>query len=331
MEQHLISYMNHLSAEKNASPYTLRNYRREIGEFLDFLKTQQVSSWEKVDKDVVRGYLGWLGQQSYAKTSIARRLSELRSFCRYLMRERILGANPFDAVSAPKLPKRLPRFLSPQEVKALLMAPDVSEPQGMRDYAILELLYAAGMRVSELVNLDLGDVDSARAQIKVLGKGNKERLVLIGRPALRAAMSYIREARPKLMGRKTSNAIFLNRFGTRLTVRSVQMILEKYAKKAAINSQVTPHVLRHTFATHLLDGGADLRSVQELLGHESLSTTQIYTHVTQARAKEVYMKSHPGATRGARTPEAVHGLAEESEQRAAKASDTMKETDAQKT
>ncbi len=295
MEQQLANYMNHLSAVKNASPYTLRNYRREIGEFIDFLKNKQITTWDKVDKEVVRDYLAWLNSEDYAKASIARRLSELRSFCRYLIRERVLTANPFDVVSAPKLPKRLPRFLSTEEVKVLLSAPDSSDPQGMRDRAIIELLYAAGMRVSELVSLNLADIDSARAQIKVLGKGNKERLVLIGKPALRAALTYIREGRPKLVGRKTSNAIFLNRFGTRLTVRSVQMILEKYAMKAGIKGAVTPHVLRHTFATHLLDGGADLRSVQELLGHESLSTTQIYTHVTQAKAKEVYMNSHPGA------------------------------------
>ena len=286
--------MNHLSAEKNASPYTLRNYRREITEFIEFLQKRQITTWDKVDKQVVRDYLSWLNEEEYAKASVARRLSELRSFCRYLIREKVLTTNPFDAVSAPKLPHRLPRFLSTEEVKNLLAAPDPSDPQGMRDRAIIELLYAAGMRVSELAGLNLADVDNARAQIKVLGKGDKERLVLIGKPALRAVMTYIREGRPKLIGKKISNAVFLNRFGTRLTVRSVQMILEKYAMKAGIAGVVTPHVLRHTFATHLLDGGADLRSVQELLGHESLSTTQMYTHVTQTKAKEVYMNTHPG-------------------------------------
>ncbi len=295
MEQQLNNYMNHLSAEKNASQYTLRNYRREIGEFIDFLQRKQMTTWERVDKDVVRDYLAWLNEQNYAKASVARRVSELRSFCRYLIREKVLGTNPFDAVSAPKLPKRLPRFLSTDEVKNLLSAPDTSDPQGLRDRAMLELLYAAGMRVSELVSLNLADVDNTRQQIKVLGKGNKERYVLIGKPALRAVMTYIRDGRPKLIGKKTSNAIFLNRFGTRLTVRSVQMTLGKYAMKAGIKGEVTPHVLRHTFATHLLDGGADLRSVPELLGHESLSTTQIYTHVTQTKSREVYMNSHPGA------------------------------------
>ncbi|MEP7198345.1 MAG: site-specific tyrosine recombinase/integron integrase, partial [Chloroflexota bacterium] len=280
MEHQLSSYMNHLSAEKNASQYTLRNYRREITEFIEFLQKRQITTWDKVDKQVVRDYLSWLNEEEYAKASVARRLSELRSFCRYLIREKVLTTNPFDAVSAPKLPHRLPRFLSTEEVKNLLAAPDPSDPQGLRDRAIIELLYAAGMRVSELAGLNLADVDNARAQIKVLGKGDKERLVLIGKPALRAVMTYIREGRPKLIGKKISNAVFLNRFGTRLTVRSVQMILEKYAMKAGIAGVVTPHVLRHTFATHLLDGGADLRSVQELLGHESLSTTQMYTHVT---------------------------------------------------
>ncbi|MCA1553139.1 MAG: tyrosine recombinase XerC [Chloroflexi bacterium] len=286
MEQQLSSYMNHLSTEKNASPYTLRNYRREIGEFLDFCHDKQINGWDGVSKDVVNSYLAWLSDENYAKASVARRLSELRSFCRYLMRENMLSANPFDTVSAPKLPKRLPRFLTPDEVKNLVSTPDSADPQGMRDRAILELLYAAGMRVSELVNLNLADLDSTRAQLKVLGKGNKERVVLIGKPAMRAVLTYIREGRPKLIGKKTSNAMFLNRFGTRLTVRSVQMTLEKYAMRAGISGEVTPHVLRHTFAAHLLDGGADLRSVQELLGHESLSTTQIYTHVAGSRGKD---------------------------------------------
>lgn len=303
IETNLNSYMNHLAGEKNSSQYTLRNYRREIGEFLEFAKHKGIASWDKIDKEVVRDYLLWLNTEEYAKASVARRLSELRSFCRYLIREKVLATNPFDAVSAPKLPKRLPRFLSSDEVKALLGAPPTSDPQGMRDHAILELLYAAGMRVSELAGLNLADVDGTRAQIKVLGKGNKERLVLIGKPALRAVQTYIREGRPKLIGKKTSNAVFLNRFGGRLSVRSVQMTLSKYARMAGIKGEVTPHVLRHTFATHLLDGGADLRSVQELLGHESLSTTQIYTHVTQTKSREVYLDSHPGAKKKAKPDE----------------------------
>ena len=229
IEHNLNSYMNHLAGEKNSSQYTLRNYRREIGEFLEFAKHKGISSWDKIDKEVVRDYLLWLNTEEYAKASVARRLSELRSFCRYLIREKVLATNPFDAVSAPKLPKRLPRFLSNDEVKALLATPPTSDPQGMRDRAILELLYATGIRVSELAGLNLADVDGTRAQIKVLGKGNKERLVLIGKPALRAVQTYIREGRPKLIGKKTSNAVFLNRFGGRLTVRSVQMTLAKYA------------------------------------------------------------------------------------------------------
>jgi len=311
IEHNLNSYMNYLAGEKNSSQYTLRNYRREIGEFLGFARRKGISSWDKIDKEVVRDYLLWLNTEEYAKASVARRLSELRSFCRYLIREKVLATNPFDAVSAPKLPKRLPRFLSNDEVKALLAAPLTSDPQGIRDRAILELLYATGIRVSELAGLNLSDVDGTRAQIKVLGKGNKERLVLIGKPALRAVQTYIREGRPKLINKKTSNSIFLNRFGGRLSVRSVQMTLVKYAMLAGIQGEVTPHVLRHTFATHLLDGGADLRSVQELLGHESLSTTQIYTHVTQTRSREVYMDSHPGAKKktkaedGGSAPEAA--------------------------
>jgi integrase/recombinase XerC len=298
MEQHISKYMTYLSAEKNASQYTLRNYRHEITECFEFLRKQHITSWDKVEKEVVRAYLAWLTEANYAKSSIARRLSEMRSFYRFLMSEKVVMSNPFDAVSAPKLPKRLPTFLTTEEVKRLLAAPDTHDPQGARDAAMLELLYASGMRVSELVALNLSDVDSTRAQIKVLGKGNKERVVLIGKPAMRAVMTYIREGRPKLMGRTVSNAIFLNRFGSRLTVRSVQMILVKSARRAGIKSEVTPHTLRHTFAKHLLDGGADLRSVQELLGHESLSTTQIYMHLSQAKQKETHQKPHPAAQQG---------------------------------
>ena len=211
------------------------------------------------------------------------------------MREKVLLANPFDTVSAPKLPKRMPHFLSGEEVKTLLASPNPSDPQGMRDRAILELLYAAGMRVSELVNLNLADMDSTKAQIKVLGKGNKERLVLIGKPAMRAVLSYIREGRSKLIGKKTSNALFLNRFGTRLTVRSVARHLAKYALIAGARRHVHPHALRHSFATHLLDMGADLRGIQELLGHASLSTTQRYTHVSAERLLQAYEDAHPRA------------------------------------
>jgi len=296
MDEHLNKFITYLIAEKNASPYTVKNYRHEIGEFLDFLKEQGIDSWDVVDRYVLRRYLAWLQAQGYVKASITRRISELRSFCRYLVREGMLDRNPIRAISSPKVPKRLPNYLDLYEVEALLAAPDAMDPQGQRDLAILEVLYASGLRVSELVGLNLRNVDLQHGELRVWGKGAKERVALLGEPACRALRRYIREGRPELIkGNRETNALFLNRLGSRLSTRSVNNILDRYAKLAGLERRVTPHVMRHTFATHLLDGGADLRTVQELLGHADLSTTQIYTHVSQARAKEVYRKAHPRA------------------------------------
>jgi len=296
MDEHLNKFITYLIAEKNASPYTIKNYRHEIGQFLDFLNEQEIGSWDGVDRYVLRRYLAWLQAEGYVKASITRRISELRSFCRYLVREGILDRNPIRTISSPKVPKRLPDYLDVHEVEALLAAPDVMAPQGQRDQAIMEVLYASGLRVSELVSLNLRNVDLQHGELRVWGKGAKERLALLGGPACRALTRYIQDGRLKLVKEnKPTNALFLNRLGSRLSTRSVSNILDKYAKLAGLGRCVTPHLLRHTFATHLLDGGADLRTVQELLGHADLSTTQIYTHVSQARVREVYRKAHPRA------------------------------------
>ena len=297
MDEHLSKFITYLIAEKNASPYTIKNYRHEIGQFLDFLREQEIYSWDGVDRYVLRRYLAWLQAEGYVKASITRRVSELRSFCRYLVREDILDVNPIRTISSPKIPKRLPDYLAPHQVEALLAAPDATDTQGRRDRAILEVLYASGLRVSEVVSLNLSNVDLRYGQIRVWGKGGKERLALLGEPACRALTLYIEDGRPKLIKEnRPTNALFLNRLGSRLSTRSVSNILDKYAKLAGLGRRVTPHVMRHTFATHLLDGGADLRTVQELLGHADLSTTQIYTHVSQARVREVYRKAHPRAS-----------------------------------
>ena len=296
MDEHLDKFITYLIAEKNASLYTIKNYRHEIRQFLDFLKEQGIDSWDDVDRYVLRRYLAWLQAEGYVKASIARRISEMRSFCRYLVREDILDTNPIRTISSPKIPKRLPNYLAPHEVEALLAAPDATVPQGQRDRAIMEVLYASGLRVSELVSLNLSNLDLRYGELRVWGKGAKERLALLGKPACRALTCYIKDGRSKLIKEnRVTNALFLNRLGSRLSTRSVSNILDKYAKLAGLERRVTPHIMRHTFATHLLDGGADLRTVQELLGHADLSSTQIYTHVSQARAKEVYRKAHPRA------------------------------------
>jgi len=225
---------------------------------------------------------------------MARKLATLRSFVRYLCREEVLEGNPIAAVSTPKQEKRLPRFLYPKEIELLLEAPDISRPSGLRDKAILEVLYATGIRVSELVSLNLSNLDTQSGSIKVLGKGGKERIIPMGTKACTAMDKYLQVRRKALKkDNGTETAVFLNKFGQRLTARSVRNIINKYVQQVALNQKVSPHTLRHTFATHLLNGGADLRSVQELLGHVKLSTTQVYTHVTKERIKTVHDKSHP--------------------------------------
>lgn len=308
MNEHLVGFITYLIAEKNASPYTVRNYQREIEEFAEFAQGEGVTSWEAVDLPLLRRWLAWLTGQGYAKASIARRVSELRSFYRYLHREGVIETNPVAGLSSPKLPKRLPRYLNVQETVALLTAPDPSTPQGLRDRAILEVLYGAGLRVGELVRLDIGDLDLSHGELRVMGKGGKERVALMGEPARTALSRYLAEGRPHLATEASGSALFLNRFGGRLSAVSVTKILQKYSKLAGIERRVTPHMLRHSFATHLLDGGADLRAVQELLGHENLVTTQIYTHVSQTQARKVYLRTHPRAdTKGKEGKEGKEG------------------------
>jgi len=294
-------YINYLEAERNVSPYTVRNYTtdllgsKNIKGFFTFITERGIKSLDKADRSVLRDYLSYLVEQGLVKASIARKLSAIRSFFRYLVREEILPVNPVQETSSPKLDKRLPLFLTAEEVIRLLEAPDSSTPLGQRDRAFMELLYASGLRVSELVSLDLEQVSLDTREIRVWGKGAKERMVLMGEPAARALNNYLNEGRFELLGEKKSSAVFLNYNGGRLSERSVQSILEEYAQKAGIGKKVHPHMLRHTFATHLLDGGADLRVVQELLGHASLSSTQVYTHVSKSQAKKVYLSAHPMA------------------------------------
>ncbi len=304
MQEVFNKYINYLEAERYASPYTVRNYTSDLAGnrmrgpekgFFQFLRLKGIGSLEAVDRHVLRDYISWLMKQGVAKVSIARKLSAIRSFYGYLVREGMLPENPLATVSSPKLDRRLPSFLTQAEVRRLLEAPDPTTPQGLRDRALLELLYASGLRVSELARLDLGQVNLDTREIRVRGKGAKERMVLMGKPAAEALTAYLSQGRPALLGKKRSSALFLNRYGGWLTERSVQITLEKYARDAGIDKRVHPHMIRHTFATHLLDGGADLRVVQELLGHASLASTQIYTHVTRSQARKVYLAAHPMA------------------------------------
>jgi integrase/recombinase XerC len=291
MQEVFNKYIAYLEAEKNASAYTVRNYTNDLLEFFDFARGQGIRSLKDVNKQTLRAYLSHLMGCGFAKTSIARKLSAIRSFYRYLMREDMITANPAANTASPKLDRHLPEFLTVAEAKRLVESPDLSQPQGQRDRALLELLYAAGLRVSEVVNMNVEQINLATNEIRVWGKGSRERIVLIGGPAAQALSNYISQGRQELLGGKKNKALFVNRYGGRLPARRVQKILDKYA--GTIDKRVHPHMLRHTFATHLLDGGADLRVVQELLGHAELTTTQIYTHVTQNRARKIYLAAHP--------------------------------------
>jgi len=295
MQEIFNKYKNYLEAERHASPYTVRNYKTDLLDFFHFLKTKGIGSLEEVDRHSLRDYLSHLMEQGIVKASIARKLSAIRSFYRYLVREEIIPISPAATTSSPKLDRRLPSFLTIEEIERLLEAPDLSTPQGQRDRALMELLYASGLRVSELVHLNLEQVALDTREIRVWGKGSKERVVLMGEPAARAVSDYLSQSRPELLGEKKSSALFVNQYGERLPERRVQKILEKYAGLAGIDKRVHPHMLRHSFATHLLDKGADLRVVQELLGHANLSSTQIYTHVTKSQARKVYLSAHPMA------------------------------------
>ncbi len=277
------------------SAYTVRNYTADLVDFFDFLRERSIGSLKDVDRLILRDYLAHLMKEGLVKASIARKLSAIRSFYRYLMQVGLVDTSPVATTSSPKLDKRLPSFLTIEEVRRLLETPDLSTPQGQRDRALLELLYASGIRVSELVQLNLEQINLDTREIRVWGKGAKERVVLMGKPATEALAAYISEGRLRLLGERRNSTLFVNRYGGRLPERRVQRILEKYTILARIDKRVHPHMLRHTFATHLLDGGADLRVVQELLGHADLSSTQIYTHVTKSRAKKVYLSAHPMA------------------------------------
>lgn len=299
LEQGLAEFLTHLGLEKNASDKTVKSYREDLTQALAFAREKlEKSSIEPRDWNtrLLRAFVSWLHDKNYAKSTIARRLAAVRSFGKFLCREGTIGVNPAQGLRGPRADKKLPHFLTVADIQLLLAAPNDAGWAGHRDRAILETLYSAGVRVSELVGLNLADTDLGEGIATVRGKGKKERLALLGP----AAVTAIREWLPKRAEilehlRRESDAIFLNKNGTRLTVRSVGRLLEKYLKFAGLDPRTSPHTLRHSFATHLLDAGADIRGVQELLGHKSLNTTQVYTHVTTQRLQSSYQKAHPRA------------------------------------
>lgn len=296
-------FIDYLGFQKGYSDHTIRNYRIDLGQFLDFLmekrglpKEEEASlDVKSVDFLIIREYLGNL-YSNYKRTTIARKLSALRSFFYFLERKNLALGNPAADISTPRQGKYIPTHLPVDEMFRLLEGPDRDKPLGLRDLAILEVLYSCGIRVAELVGLNLSSIDFEQRLVRVLGKGNKERIIPIGRQALKAVENYMKATLPirkRTQGEKKDEPLFINFRGGRLTTRSVGRIIKRYGLECRLMTEITPHSLRHTFATHLLDGGADLRSVQELLGHVSLSTTQKYTHVSLDRLMEVYDKAHP--------------------------------------
>ncbi|OGX39121.1 MAG: tyrosine recombinase XerC [Omnitrophica WOR_2 bacterium RIFCSPHIGHO2_02_FULL_68_15] len=282
-------FLRYLGAERNASDYTCRDYALDLAQFFAFLGHHRLSAITPLD---IRRFVAELSARQHARRTIARKLSCLRSFFRFLCREGRLSHNPAQAIPTPRLERRLPSFLDERQVARLLETPPATTWQGRRDRALLETLYSTGMRVGELTGLNLEDLDEISGTVLVRGKGKKERLCPIGETALKTIRAYLAR-RPKKL--RVPYAMFVSQKLTRLTVRHVDRLIARYVKLAGLPASISPHSLRHSFATHLLDRGADLRSVQELLGHSSLSTTQIYTHITPQRLKKVYDQAHPRA------------------------------------
>ena len=303
LSKHLEEFLQHLKYERNVSPHTLRNYASDLEQFRDHLlkieKREDVSV-EQIDRLTIREWMSELHTANKKKASIARKLASLRTFFQFLVREGKLESNPAKLVATPRIERKLPNHLSVEDAVRFIETPDANTDLGRRDRAICEFLYATGIRVGELVNIDLKDIDFRSRLVRVTGKRRKQRIVPFGEPALHALMHYLEETRGVFLSncpeaKRNMQACFLNYQGTRITTRSVGRMIDKYIKQCASVHDISPHSLRHSFATHLLDSGADLRDIQELLGHARLSTTQIYTQVSMEKMIEVYDRAHPKA------------------------------------
>lgn len=288
-------FLKSLSAERDLSPHTIDAYRGDLAQFGEWARRSRVEDLAEIDRRLLRRYIAWLSERRYARRSIARKASALRALLSWAVIHDLIGANPADGLVAPKLDRPLPKILREDDAATLVELPPDDDAKGVRDRAMLELLYGSGLRVAELCGLDIGDVNVRDGRLRVTGKGRKERQLPMTGRACDWVRTYIAEARARLLkdGAGAADALFLNSRGTRIGPRSVRAIVTRYSGE--VSGPIGPHALRHSFATHLLDGGADLRTVQELLGHENLATTQIYTHVSMERLKTVYEQSHPRA------------------------------------
>ncbi|MFA5096563.1 MAG: site-specific tyrosine recombinase XerD [Candidatus Omnitrophota bacterium] len=293
MKELIDTFLNYLSVERGLANNTITSYREDLNTYLDFIAKSDIDALSKIDKSNITGFMFDQKGRGIAVNSIARRLAAIRMFHRFLTRERIVKSDPSALIDSPKLWKKIPETLTLNEVEELIAQPDVRRSQGIRDRAILETLYATGMRVSEAVNLKKDSVNLDIGFLRCIGKGNKERVIPLGKKAIAAINKYLEKARPKFLKNKESESLFISRFGRKISRQSFWKILKKYAKSARIKKPIKPHILRHSFATHLLERGADLRSVQEMLGHSNISTTQVYTHIDRNRLKNIHKQFHP--------------------------------------
>ncbi len=292
LENEIICYLNFLREEKRSPETTLNSYSKDLEFFAQYTEEHNVA-YLKITKEEIRAYLKYLDNLKYSKNSVSRYLSTLRGFYSFLIREGKVQSNPFKIIKNPKKEKKLPNFLQPDELNQIFDTIDISTDLGLRNRLIVELLYATGVRLSELTSISLQNIDTSANVIRILGKGNKERIVYFGDYAEKYLIQYLEDVRPRLLQDKSNQFLLLNKNGNPLTNRGVQQIVDKIVQTAALKHHISPHVLRHTFATDLLNNGADLKSVQELLGHASLSTTQIYTHITNERLRSVYLNAFP--------------------------------------
>ncbi len=288
-------FLTDLEQRRGASPHTLANYRLDLRHLCEWLAARPEGGWQDVDRKTIRAWVAWMHAEGYASASIGRKLSALRSLFRFLVREERVARSPLLLIPAPKKRTSLPPVLTVEEIELLLAAPEAASPLGLRDRCMFEVLYATGLRLSELLGLTLDQIDWPRRSAQVRGKGNKDRIVLLGDLAIDALERYIHQGRPHLLRDPDCAALYLSHLGKPLSVRGFHVILQNHLRTAGIQRHVTPHTLRHSFATHLLEGGADLRTVQELLGHASISTTQVYIHVSEGYLRDVYAKAHRGA------------------------------------
>lgn len=295
MDAHLERFITYIELERGLSQNTLSSYRRDVKQYIEYLRREHVTNLKETTRQDILSFLIWQRQHGKSTATITRNLVSIRSFYQFLLKTEIISTDPSLYLDVPKAVRKLPQILTIEEVDALMQAPNLSTPLGQRDRAMLEVLYATGIKVSELIQLTVEDIHTQMGFIKCVGQGSKERIIPLGKMAAQQIERYLQDGRRKLVKEEDNQILFLNQHGQIMSRQGFWKIIKKYAKEAEIVKEITPQTLRHSFAAHLLENGADLRSIQEMLGHADISTTQIYTHLVKSRLKDVYAKAHPRA------------------------------------